>query len=92
MHLIGQMETQCAKKCGETVQQEIEVVKAKYEETIKSTKMKLLVTKTQNIEYLNAIKVRYNAVTHTFDINFSISEISYVANRFSHKLINQLYQ
>lgn len=51
------METQCAKKCGETVQQEIEVVKAKYEETIKSTKMKLLVTKTQNIEYLNAIKV-----------------------------------
>lgn len=51
------METQCAKKCGETVQQEFEVVKAKYEETIKSTKMKLLVTKTQNIEYLNAIKV-----------------------------------
>lgn len=51
------METQCARKCGETVQQEIEVVKAKYEETIKSTKMKLLVTKTQNIEYLNAIKV-----------------------------------
>lgn len=76
MHLIGQMETQCAKKCGETMQQEIEVVKAKYEE---STKMKLLVTKSQNIEYLNAIKVLYNAVTHTFDINFSISEISYVA-------------
>ncbi|XP_071864059.1 uncharacterized protein [Bombus fervidus] len=52
----GKMETRCAKKRGETAQQEIEVVKAKYEETIKSTKMKLLVTKTQNIEYLNAIK------------------------------------
>ena len=52
----GKVETQCTTKRGETTLQEIEVVKAKYEETIKSTKMKLLVTKTQNIEYLNAIK------------------------------------
>lgn len=51
------MEMQCAKKCDETVQLEIETIKNKYEETIKFMKTKLLATKTENVEYLNAIKV-----------------------------------
>lgn len=51
------METKCAKKCEETIQQEIEVIKTKYEEIIKTLKTKMSITQNQNIEYLNAIKV-----------------------------------
>lgn len=51
------METKCAKKCEETIQQEIEIIKTKYEEIIKTLKTKMSITQNQNIEYLNAIKV-----------------------------------
>ncbi|CAD1471464.1 unnamed protein product, partial [Heterotrigona itama] len=54
--LRAKIEIQCAKKCEETVQLETETIKNKYEETIKFMETKLLATKSQNVEYLNAIK------------------------------------
>ncbi|CAK9809610.1 hypothetical protein ANTQUA_LOCUS6093 [Anthophora quadrimaculata] len=50
------IETKCTKKCEETVQHEVEIVKAKYEETIKSMKTKMGHARNQNNEYLKAIK------------------------------------
>lgn len=50
----------CNKKCEETVQQEVNLVKADYEETIKTMKVKVFVAENQNIEYSKAIKVPLN--------------------------------
>lgn len=61
------METKCAKKCEETIQQEIEIIRTKYEEIIKTLKMKISITQNENVEYLNAIKVQ-----HCNYINFNI--------------------
>ena len=56
------MEMQYAKRREETVQLEIEAIRKKYEETIKFMKTKLLATETQNVEYLNAIKVNMRII------------------------------
>ena len=56
------MEMQYAKRREETVQLEIEAIRNKYEETIKFMKTKLLATETQNVEYLNAIKVNMRII------------------------------
>ena len=53
---------QYAKRREETVQLEIEAIRNKYEETIKFMKTKLLATETQNVEYLNAIKVNMRII------------------------------
>ncbi|CAK9804508.1 hypothetical protein ANTPLA_LOCUS4083 [Anthophora plagiata] len=54
--ITEKIETKCTKRCEETVQHEMEIVKAKYEETIKSIKTKMGHAKNQNNEYLKAIK------------------------------------
>ncbi|XP_076179007.1 uncharacterized protein LOC143152594 [Ptiloglossa arizonensis] len=56
MDIAEKKEMKCNKKCEETVQQEVNLVKADYEETIKTMKIKVFVAENQNIEYSKAIK------------------------------------
>ncbi|XP_053976505.1 citron Rho-interacting kinase-like [Hylaeus volcanicus] len=44
------------KKCEETMQQETNLMKARYEETIKSIKMKMMTAEDRNMEYSKAIR------------------------------------
>ncbi|KOC66299.1 hypothetical protein WH47_07368 [Habropoda laboriosa] len=55
-NITQKMETKCDKKCEETVQYEVETIRSKYEETIKSMNTKMAFTKNQNNEYSKAIK------------------------------------
>ena len=50
------METQYAKNWEELMQKEVDAIKAKYEETVKSMKVKMIATESQNVEYSKAIK------------------------------------
>lgn len=51
------METERAKNWEELMQREVDAIKAKYEETVKSMQVKMIAAETQNMEYSKAIKV-----------------------------------
>ncbi|XP_043800239.1 myosin-2 heavy chain-like isoform X2 [Apis laboriosa] len=63
------METKCAKKCEETIQQEIEIIRTKYEEIIKTLKTKMSITQNENVEYLNAIKEFLKKLYYEYQID-----------------------
>ncbi|XP_076749059.1 uncharacterized protein LOC143422370 [Xylocopa sonorina] len=65
--ITGKMETRLAKKCEETVQQETEAIKAKYDETVKSMKT----TVQQETE---AIKAKYDESIRSIKIKLTAAK------------------
>ncbi|XP_076387691.1 uncharacterized protein LOC105662510 isoform X2 [Megachile rotundata] len=54
--LTEKIETRCSKKCEQTIERETEIIKGKYEETVKSMKTKIVDISNENLEYSKAIK------------------------------------